>query len=307
MSEPAVLYEVDDAVATITLNRPENRNSMTPDVLEGLAEAVAQVRADDEVRCAILTGRGRSFCAGADFKSSAATAEDAGSAAPQDRFFGTYAPFLSVADIEVPTIAAMQGHAIGGGLGLAVVCDLRVANREARYGANFVLLGLHPGMAMTYLLPRLMGVPRAVEFLLTGRIVSGAEAERAGLVHYAVEGESVLTRARELAREIASAAPPLDQAVDLHCARLGSSHGCSPRGARAVAHGGDAGLPRGRLGAARTPGSRVQGQVAARLRLRSHSSPARTGASSKPSPQKPVLSSFHQATPRHCGSGPAAV
>ena len=207
MSEPAVLYEVNDAVATITLNRPDNRNSMTPDVLEGLAEAVSRVRADAEVRCAILTGRGRSFCAGADFKSGAATSEDAPSAAPQDRFFGTYAPFLSVADIEVPTIAAMQGHAIGGGLGLAVVCDLRVANREARYGANFVRLGLHPGMAMTYLLPRLMGVPRAVEFLLTGRIVSGEEAEAAGLVHYAVEGESVLVRARELAREIASAAP----------------------------------------------------------------------------------------------------
>ena len=101
----------------------------------------------------------------------------------------------------------MQGHAIGGGLGLGVVCDLRVANRESRYGANFVRLGLHPGMATTWLLPRLMGVPRAVEFLLTGRIVSGEEAALAGLVHYAVDGEEVLSRARELAREIASAAP----------------------------------------------------------------------------------------------------
>jgi enoyl-CoA hydratase/carnithine racemase len=110
-------------------------------------------------------------------------------------------------DIEVPTVAAMQGHAIGGGLGLAVVCDLRVANREAKYGANFVRLGLHPGMATTYILPRLLGVPRAVELLLTGRLINGAEAAEYGLAHHAVDGESVLQRSRELAEEIASAAP----------------------------------------------------------------------------------------------------
>jgi enoyl-CoA hydratase len=110
-------------------------------------------------------------------------------------------------EIEVPTIAAMNGHAIGGGLGLAAVCDLRVANEAARYGANFVRLGLHPGMATTYLLPRLLGVPRAVELLLTGRIVSGREAADLGLAHYAVPADAVLSKARELAAEIASAAP----------------------------------------------------------------------------------------------------
>ncbi len=107
----------------------------------------------------------------------------------------------------MPTIAAMQGHAIGGGLGLAVVCDLRVANREARYGANFVRLGLHPGMATTYILPRLLGLPRATELLLTGRIISGAEAAELGLANYAVDAEQVLEKARELAREIAGCAP----------------------------------------------------------------------------------------------------
>ena len=206
MAASAVLYEVADRVATITLNRPDNRNSMTPDVLEGLAAAVSSARADAEVRCVVVTGKGKSFCAGADFKSRAP--RDGGSeAAPHERAYRTYEPFLSILDLEVPTIAAMQGHAVGGGLGLGVVCDLRVANREARYGANFVRLGLHPGMATTYLLPRLMGVPRAVEFLLTGRIVSGEEAAQAGLVHYAVAGDDVLPRAQELAREIASAAP----------------------------------------------------------------------------------------------------
>jgi enoyl-CoA hydratase len=205
MSEPAVLYEVEERVATITLNRPDNRNSMTPDVLEGLADAVSRARADAELRCVVVTGRGRSFCAGADFRARAPREEQA--TPPHERFYATYAPFLSLLDVELPTVAAMQGHAIGGGLGLALVCDLRVASRESRYGANFVRLGLHPGMATTWLLPRLMGVPRAVEFLLTGRIVDGEEAARVGLVHYAVDADEVLARARELAREIASAAP----------------------------------------------------------------------------------------------------
>ena len=210
MTEDAVLYEVDERVATLTLNRPDNRNSMTPDVLKGLAEAVSRARSDSEVRCVIVTGRGKSFCAGADFKSGRIGGGDEGSerfTAPQDRFYSMYSHFLSLLEIEVPVIAAMQGHAIGGGLGLGVVCDVRVANRDARYGANFVQLGLHPGMATTYLLPRLLGVPKAVELLLTGRIVSGTVAEECGLANHAVESEQVLPKAREIAGEIARAAP----------------------------------------------------------------------------------------------------
>jgi enoyl-CoA hydratase/carnithine racemase len=209
--EPAVLYEVRDAVAEITLNRPENRNSMTPDVLAGLADAVARAKADADVRCVIVTGRGKSFCAGADFRARGGAAPggsgDGDFTAPHERSYNTYAPFLSLLDLEVPVIAAMNGHAIGGGLGLAIVCDLRVASTDAKYGANFVRLGLHPGMANTYILPRLMGVPSAVELLLTGRLVDGAEAARRGLAHYAVAPEQVLAKSRELAREIASAAP----------------------------------------------------------------------------------------------------
>jgi enoyl-CoA hydratase/carnithine racemase len=208
MTEPAVLYESDHQIAEITLNRPENRNSMTRDVLEGLREAVARARSERELRCVIVTGRGKSFCAGADFKSQAQQQDEgAPFRSANERAFAMYSPFLSLLDVEVPTIAAMQGHAIGGGLGLAVVCDLRVANREARYGANFVRLGLHPGMATTYILPRLVGLPRAAELLLTGRIISGTEAAELGLVNYAVDAERVLEKARELALEIAGCAP----------------------------------------------------------------------------------------------------
>ena len=208
MSEPAVLYDAKDQIAEITLNRPENRNSMTDDVLEGLRAAVAAVRGDTSVRCVIVTGRGSSFCAGADFKSGAQRSESgAGYEGAHERSFAMYSPFLSILDIEVPTIAAMQGHAVGGGLGLAIVCDMRVANESAKYGANFVRLGLHPGMAATYILPRLVGLPRATELLLTGRLVSGQEAANMGLANYAVAGDQVHAKARELAREVAAAAP----------------------------------------------------------------------------------------------------
>ena len=104
-------------------------------------------------------------------------------------------------------IGALNGHAIGGGLGLALVCDIRIANADAKYGANFVKLGLHPGMATTYLMPRFVGVPRAAELLLTGRIVTGTEAAELGLANYAVPADQVLAKAQELAAEVASCAP----------------------------------------------------------------------------------------------------
>jgi enoyl-CoA hydratase len=208
MAEPAVLYEVKDQIAEITLNRPENRNSMTEDVFQGLNDAVAQAKADRDLRCVIITGRGGSFCAGADFKSGVQRGGSDGEfVLPNERSYGMYQPFLQILDIEVPTIAAMQGHAIGGGLGLAIVCDMRVANAPSKYGANFTRLGLHPGMASTYILPRLVGLPKATELLLTGRLVTGTEAAELGLANHAAEGEGVIEKARELAREIAGAAP----------------------------------------------------------------------------------------------------
>ncbi|MFI5315732.1 MAG: enoyl-CoA hydratase/isomerase family protein [Myxococcota bacterium] len=207
MSEPAVLYEAKDHIGTLTLNRPENRNSMTEDVLEGLRAAVARAREDAELRCLIVTGRGKSFCAGADFKSQIQRGGGERRLLPNERSFAMYSPFLSLLEVEVPVIGALNGHAIGGGFGLALVCDIRVANRDAKYGANFTKLGLHPGMATTYFMPRFVGIPRAAELLFTGRLVSGAEAAELGLANYAVAEDQVLPRSLELAREIASCAP----------------------------------------------------------------------------------------------------
>jgi len=208
MNDDAVLFESDGKVATITLNRPENRNSMTPDVLEGFRAAVARARSDRGLRAVVITGRGASFCAGADFRSAHTPDGTAPEGSlPFEQAFQTYAPFLSVLEIEIPTIAAMNGHAIGGGLGLALVCDIRVANHDAKYGANFARLGFHSGMAISYLLPRLVGLPNAVDLLFSARVVTGAEAERLGLVHRAVASGEVAAEAERRAREIAACAP----------------------------------------------------------------------------------------------------
>lgn len=231
--DDAVLLEYlhNGHLAIITLNRAKNRNSMTPDVLLGINRCIQEVKANKDVRCVIITGKGSSFSAGADFKSKGITL-----ATPAETSYGMYSHFLAVLDIEVPVskilysreptvdilsntllidiryalqvIGALNGHAIGGGLGLALVCDIRVGNTKSKYGANFVRLGMHPGMATTYIFPHLMGLPKALEMLLTGRIVEGEAAEKLGLLNHACEGEDkVLKKAMEIAGEIVKNAP----------------------------------------------------------------------------------------------------
>ena len=224
-------YKFNGHLAIITLNRAKNRNSMTPDVLLGINRCIQEVKANKDVRCVIITGKGSSFSAGADFKSKGITL-----ATPAETSYGMYSHFLAVLDIEVPVrkilysreptvdilsntslihiryalqvIGALNGHAIGGGLGLALVCDIRVGNTKSKYGANFVRLGMHPGMATTYIFPHLMGLPKALEMLLTGRIVEGEAAEKLGLLNHACEGEDkVLEKAMEIAGEIVKNAP----------------------------------------------------------------------------------------------------
>ena len=201
----AVRYERSGSIGVITLDRPDNRNSMTPELLDAFSAASAAARGDREARVVVVTGNGASFSAGADFKST--LQRDGDTRAPNERSFAMYEPFLSLLDIAVPVIGALNGHAVGGGFGLALVCDIRVGAVEARYGANFVRLGLAPGMAISYLLPRIIGLPRANELLLTGRLVDGAEAERLGILNRAVPAADVLATAMDLARSIAEAAP----------------------------------------------------------------------------------------------------
>ena len=199
----AVRYHTEGAVGVITLNRPDNRNSMTPELLDAFAVASAAARADTTTRCVVITGSGACFSSGADFKATLQRSDGA----PHERSYAMYAPFLSVLDIAVPVIGALNGHAVGGGFGLALVCDLRVGATLARYGANFVKLGLAPGMAISYLLPRVVGLPRANELLLTGRLVDGTEAAALGILNRALPANDVVPAAMELARTIAGNAP----------------------------------------------------------------------------------------------------
>jgi len=204
MNDPAVRFTASDDIGVLTLNRPDNRNSMTPELLDAFAAAAAEAQAA-RLRCLVVTGTGPCFSAGADFKSRVQRDDD--QRAPNERSFAMYEPFLSLLDIAAPVIGALNGHTVGRGFGLALVCDLRIGALDARYGANFVKLGLAPGMAISYLLPRLIGVARANELLFTGRLVDGAEAERIGILNRAVPAEAVLDEALALARAIAGNAP----------------------------------------------------------------------------------------------------
>ncbi|HEY4060096.1 MAG TPA: enoyl-CoA hydratase/isomerase family protein [Kofleriaceae bacterium] len=210
-NDDAVTYEARGDIGVITLNRPDNRNSMTPEVLDCFAKASWAAKSDANTRCVIVTGTGSCFSAGADFKSSLQRedeTDDKGKRrSPDERSYAMYEPFLSLLDIDVPVIAACQGHAVGGGFGLALVCDVRIVAKDAKYGANFTAIGLSPGMAISYLLPRLVGVGRANEMLLTGRLIKGDEAERIGLANRAVDAAEVMKEAEAMARAIADNAP----------------------------------------------------------------------------------------------------
>lgn len=204
-ADPAVLLRRDGAVAILQLNRPDNRNSMTPELLDAFALAVHEVRAMTDVRCLVVTGSGACFSAGADFRSQ--IQRDGAHLASAERSAAMYEPFLSLGDVEIPVLGALQGHAVGGGFGLSLMTDMRIVAEDAKYGANFARLGLHAGMAISYMLPRLTGVPRACELLFTGRLFSGREGVGMGLFLRAVPADQVLAETMVLAREIALSAP----------------------------------------------------------------------------------------------------
>ena len=200
----------DDGIVTLTFNQPETRNCMTFDMGDEVSAAVEEIRRDPAARVLVLTGAGKSFSSGGDLSMLARDAglSDAGDGpsmggSPRD----FYTRYLSIRDLPIPTIAAMNGHAIGAGLCVALACDMRVAVADAKMGMTFAKLGLHPGMAATYTLPRLIGTARACELFFTGRLIDGVEAERLGIVNRAVPREEFPEAVRSLAAEIAGTAP----------------------------------------------------------------------------------------------------
>lgn len=195
-----------EGVVLVVLDLPERRNMMSAAMTDSWQRVMAGLAADPGVRAVVVTGEGSAFCSGGDL--SWIGAEPGASVdALRARMLPFYRAWLSVRDLEVPTVAAVNGPAVGAGLALALACDLRYAVDDARLGAPFTSLGMHPGMATTYLLPEVAGLGVAREMLLTGRMLSGAEAAALGLVNRAVPRGEVLATALAAAGAAATAAP----------------------------------------------------------------------------------------------------
>jgi len=198
--------ELDGAthVATLEVQRGPN-NHFDIDVLARLADAMTEV-ADRDARAIVLCSEGKHFCAGADF--SGASGRTGHDGAPH-----LYDVAIRLFEQPLPIVAAVQGAAIGGGLGLALAADLRVATPESRFAANFSQLGFHPGFGLTVTLPRVVGQQAALELLFTGRRIDGAAAAEIGLCDHLVSAEELRARATDLAAEIAGAAPLAVRAI----------------------------------------------------------------------------------------------
>jgi enoyl-CoA hydratase len=199
--EAFVLQETAGPVATITLNRPKALNALSPELMAELATAVEAFDADDAVRCLVLTGGPRVFAAGADIK---AMAERTPTSMLEARSFATWE---RIRRCRKPIIAAVSGYALGGGCELAMHCDMIVASETAQFGQPEINIGIMPGAGGTQRLARAIGPYRAMEVILTGRMLSAREALAAGLVNRVAPLEGFLDEARRLAAEIAERAP----------------------------------------------------------------------------------------------------
>lgn len=211
-----ILYEVGgsngDGVASITLNRPDKLNAYTPDMGAEVVEAFASARRDEAVRVVILTGAGRGFCAGVDLEALQASLAESPDTKKSDgpklgeEDFLRKLP-LDLVDFAKPVIAAINGHAIGVGITMALPCDIRIAAQGAKIGFTFTKLGILPGLGATHLLPRLVGMAKAQELVLSARVFRAEEACEMGLVNRVVPEADVMKEARELAQQIAGHDP----------------------------------------------------------------------------------------------------
>lgn len=189
----------DGHIGHVRLNLPPH-NFFSWDLIDALLTAFRAFDDDPDCRVTLLSAEGRSFCAGADFGSPRKSGPNSGPGALYERA-------VELFSLKKPMVAAVQGPAIGGGLGLALVADFRVAARAARFSANFTRLGFHPGFGLTCTLPRLVGAQMASELIMTGRRIDGAAAAEIGLADHLADDDALMDRAEALAAEIAMGAP----------------------------------------------------------------------------------------------------
>ncbi len=196
--------QVADGLATVTLNRPEALNALNMELKEGLAAWLDEVRYDDSVRAVLITGAGRAFCAGGDLSEMDPRRTPHEVRMRQDRLLREV--FLPLAQLPKPVVAAVNGHAHGGGLSLALACDIVIADENAAMSLSYVHRGLVPDCGILYFLPRLVGTARTKELLLTGRRFDAREALEMGLIAQTVPGENLMSTATETARALANGA-----------------------------------------------------------------------------------------------------
>jgi enoyl-CoA hydratase len=208
MDFQAILYQSRDQIAFITFNRPESLNAMNRQMTRELVDVCQQVEEDSGIQIAIFTGAGeKAFSAGMDLKERAETSFSPIERRQQKLTNKIYTQARAVAAITKPTIAAIRGYCVGGGLEFALACDLRVAAEDAKLGLTEVRRGIIPGAGGTQRLTRAVGVTKAMEMCLTGDTVSGLEAKSLGLVNNAVPSADVLKTAEDLAGRILKGAP----------------------------------------------------------------------------------------------------
>ncbi len=215
MSFELIRYEVADGVATVTLNRPDKLNAYVPAMGDEIVAAFAQARADDGVRCVILTGSGKAFCAGVDLDYvKAAYAGELPPGGPRlgEEAFVRQWP-LDVLDFPKPVIAAVNGAAVGVGITMILPCDVRIVAAGAVLRLNFTKLGMLPGLGSTYLLPQLVGAGHALDLILGARTIDSETAIRVGLVQESVPAADLMQVARERATAIAACRPEVTAAA----------------------------------------------------------------------------------------------
>ena len=202
-----VLYEVNDGVAILTLNRPERRNSFTLSMIHRWADLLIEANADEAVRVIVVTGAGGAFCAGIDLD----VLETIELTADARRSFLTGVVHRVARAVEAsdkPIIAAVAGAAVGAGMDMSLMCDIRIAAQSAKFAESYVNLGLVPGDGGAYYLPRLVGTAKALELLLTGDVITGQQAAELGIANHVVADELLMETALNLAAKIA-AKPPI--------------------------------------------------------------------------------------------------
>ena len=200
MSE--LLYEVKDKIATITLNRPDKLNAFTGPMIEAWAKSLADAQADPDVNVVVVTGAGRAFCAGGDV-ARMGQGEPTQLDHKNSLWEGVHRVPKTLETLDKPVIAMVNGLAVGAGMGMCVMCDMRVAAESARFSTGYVRVGLVPGDGDTYFLPRLVGAAKALELLWTADFIEAPEAHRLGIVQRVVPDAQLKDATYALARQIA--------------------------------------------------------------------------------------------------------